>query len=145
LTTATVDRSFYNQVLEATPRGERLRLCLQCGMCSGICPYGFAMDYPPQLLIAALRADDFAPVLASETIWLCVSCFACSSVCPAQIPLTSGLLASLKTEMLLRRKVPSELQTALENTRRYGNTLGESPRKGGRNAKVTIVEFSDFQ
>ncbi len=128
-TVSTNHDAFYDRVLEATPRGERLKLCLQCGMCSGICPYGFAMDYPPQLLIAALRADDFMPVFESDTIWLCVSCFACTNVCPTQIPLTSGLLASLKTEMLLRRKVPAELQSALENTRRYGNTLGESPRK----------------
>jgi Fe-S oxidoreductase len=126
---ATSDRSFYDEVLEASPNGERLRLCLQCGMCTGICPYGFAMDYPPRALIAALRADDFAPILESDRIWLCMSCFACTSVCPAQIPLTSGLLARLKTEMLLKGKVPSELQAALENTRRYGNALGESPRK----------------
>jgi Fe-S oxidoreductase len=126
---ATSDRSFYDEVLEATPQGDKLRLCLQCGMCSGVCPHGFAMDFPPRSLIAALRADDLEPVLNSEMIWLCMSCFACTAVCPAQIPLTKGLLARLKTEMLVRGKVPSELQTALENTRRYGNTLGESPRR----------------
>ena len=128
-TTPTVERPFYDRVMEAVPSGEKLKLCLQCGMCSGICPYGFAMNFPPQSLIAAVRAGDLDPVFESETVWLCVSCFACANVCPAQIPLTSGLMASLKTEMLLRRKVPAELQTALENTRRYGNTLGESPRK----------------
>lgn len=130
-TTTAVERPFYDRVLEAVPGGEKLKLCLQCGMCSGICPFGFAMDFPPQSLIAALRAGDLATVFESETIWLCVSCFACANVCPAQIPLTDGLMASLKTEMLLRRIVPAELQTALENTRRYGNTLGESPRKRG--------------
>lgn len=128
-TTSAVESSFYEKVLEAAPQGERLKLCLQCGMCSGICPHGFAMDYPPRSLIAALRSNEFQPVFDSETIWLCVSCFACSGVCPSQIPLTTGLLASLKAEMLLNRRVPSELQEALENTRRYGNTLGESPRK----------------
>jgi len=121
--------SMYDTILETTPRGERIKLCIQCGMCSGICPHGFVMEYPPRLLIAALRADDVAPVFESETLWLCMSCFACSQVCPAQIPLTSGLLARLKAEMLLRGKVPAELQSALENTRRYGNPLGESPRK----------------
>jgi Fe-S oxidoreductase len=125
----TIDPSFYDQVLEAVPNGERLNLCLQCGMCSGICPYGFAMDYPPRSLIAGLRQDDLESILDSDMIWLCVSCFACTSVCPEQIPLTRGLMARVKSELLLRGKVPSELQTALENTRRYGNTLGESPRR----------------
>ena len=123
------ERSFYDKVLTTTPDGERLKLCLQCGSCSGICPFGYAMDYPPHRLIAMLRADRTAPVLKSDTIWLCMSCYACTTVCPAQIPLTSGLLASLKTELLLMGKVPAELQKALENTSRYGNTLGESPRK----------------
>lgn len=121
--------SLYEKVMATASDGEKLKLCIQCGMCSGICPYGFAMDFPPHLLIAHLRANEFAPVIDSDTIWLCVSCFACSSVCPAQIPLTSGLLATVKTELLMRQKVPSELQTALANTRRYGNALGESPRK----------------
>lgn len=34
-----------------------------------------------------------------------------------------------KEEMLLAGNVPTELQSALENTQRYGNPLGESPRK----------------
>jgi len=87
------------------------------------------MDYPPRSLIATLRTDTFSPALENETIWLCVSCFACTNVCPTRIPLTMGLMTNLKAEMLLKGKVPAELQEALINTRRYGNTLGESPRK----------------
>jgi len=120
---------FLEKVIAATPDGAYIRKCLQCGTCSGICPYGFAMDYPPRALIAALRADDFHGVLESDTIWLCVSCFACASVCPMKIPLTRGLLATLKAEMLVGGSIPAELQTALSNSRRYGNALGESPRK----------------
>ena len=129
MTSVTEEQSFYEKVLTATADGENLKRCLQCGSCSGICPFGYAMDYPPHRLIAMLRADRFDTVLKSETIWLCMSCYACTTVCPAQIPLTGGLLASLKTELLLAGKVPTELQKALENTQRYGNTLGESPRK----------------
>jgi Fe-S oxidoreductase len=87
------------------------------------------MDYPPRALIAALRADEIEPIMENQGTWLCMSCFACTSVCPAQIPLTRGLLATLKAQLLLRGKVPPELQAALENSRRYGNTLGESPRR----------------
>lgn len=120
---------FLDKVIGATSDGKLIHKCLQCGTCSGICPYGFAMDYPPRSLIAALRADDFHGVLDSDTIWLCVSCFACANVCPAKIPLTRGLLATLKTEMLIGGSIPQELQTALSNSRRYGNALGESPKK----------------
>jgi Fe-S oxidoreductase len=35
----------------------------------------------------------------------------------------------LKEELLLTGNVPAELQLALENSRRYGNPMGESPKK----------------
>jgi Fe-S oxidoreductase len=124
-----VEHSFYDQVLEATPNGERLRLCLQCGDCSGICPFGYLMIHPPSRMIAHLRADQFEKVLDTDTVWMCVSCYACTAVCPAQIPLTPGLMARTKEELILAGNVPTELQSALENSQRYGNPLGESPRK----------------
>ena len=124
-----VEHSFYDQVLEATPNGERLRLCLQCGDCSGICPFGYLMIHPPSRMIAHLRADRFEKVLDTDTVWMCVSCYACTAVCPAQIPLTPGLMARTKEELILAGNVPAELQSALENSQRYGNPLGESPRK----------------
>jgi Fe-S oxidoreductase len=125
----TIKNSFYDQVLEATPNGERLRLCLQCGDCSGICPFGYLMIHPPSRMIAQLRADRFEKVLDTDTVWMCVSCYACTAVCPSQIPLTPGLMARTKEEMILAGNVPAELQSALENSQRYGNPLGESPRK----------------
>ncbi len=121
--------TIYEKVLAATTHGERLKLCLQCGNCSGICPFGYLMVYPPSRLIAALRAGRFDKVLDTDALWMCVSCYACTAVCPAQIPLTPGLMTLTKEELLLAGNVPSELQSALENTQRYGNPQGESPRK----------------
>ncbi len=109
--------------------GERIRKCLQCGTCSGICPFGYLMDFPPGLMITALRADMFEDVINSDSAWFCVSCYACTQFCPSQIPITNSLMTRAKEEMLLAGTVPKELQTALENSQRYGNPLGESPRK----------------
>ncbi len=123
------NQTFYEMMLRAAPHGERLRLCLECGDCSGICPFGYLMVYPPSRLIAALRANRFDRVLQTDAIWMCVSCYACTAVCPSQIPLTPGLMARTKEELLLAGNVPTELQNALANSQRYGNPIGESPRK----------------
>jgi Fe-S oxidoreductase len=128
-TIAPVELSIYDRMLEAAPEGERLRLCLQCGNCSGICPFGYLMAYPPHRIISFLRAERFEKVLETDTVWMCVSCYACTQVCPSKIPLTPGLMARTKEELILAGNVPSELQSALENSQRYGNPLGESPRK----------------
>jgi Fe-S oxidoreductase len=123
-----VSRQFFESLYELE-EGERFRTCLQCATCSGACPFGYLMDYPPGRMISYLRADLFDQVLKSDTVWLCVSCYACTQVCPSQIPVTPGLMTRVKEELLLAGNVPSELQDALMNSQRYGNPLGESPRK----------------
>jgi Fe-S oxidoreductase len=119
---------FYTS-LSKMPDGERILACLQCGNCSGVCPFGYLMDYPPSKMIAALRAGMFEKVLKTDLVWMCVACNACATSCPAKIPLTAGLMTRAKEELLLAGNVPIELQDALQNSHRYGNPLGESPRK----------------
>lgn len=119
---------FYSS-LHKLPDGERILACLQCGTCSGVCPFGYLMDYPPSKMISALRAGVFEKAIKTDLVWMCVSCYACTNSCPAKIPLTLGLMTRAKEELLLAGNVPIELQDALQNTQRYGNPLGESPRK----------------
>src|SRR4030042_823336 len=106
---------FYTSLYEVT-NGERIRTCLQCGSCSGVCPFGYLMDFPPGRMITALRADMFKEVIDTDTVWMWVSCYACAQVCPAQIPITAALMTRTKEELLLAGKVPTELQGALENS-----------------------------
>jgi Fe-S oxidoreductase len=109
--------------------GEKFQTCIQCGTCSGVCPFGPWMDHTPRKMISTLRWGEFDQVLSSDTAWMCVSCYACTEFCPQELPLTDNLMARVKEELLLAGKVPEELQVALENSQRYGNPMGESPRK----------------
>jgi Fe-S oxidoreductase len=124
----SVNDLFYSS-LQKIPDGEQILACLQCGTCSGVCPFGYLMDFPPSKMIASLRAGFFERMLKSDLVWMCVSCYACTRACPARIPLTQGLMTRAKEELLLAGNIPAELQDALENSQRYGNPLGESPRK----------------
>lgn len=134
-------QTFYESLFQITD-GERIRACLQCGNCSGICPFGYLMNFPPHKMIATLRAEIFDRVIEADTVWMCVSCYACTEVCPAKIPLTPGLLTRAKEESLLSGNIPSELQDALENSQRYGNPLGESPRKRADWTKGMVPEVT---
>jgi len=116
--------------LEKLPDGHKIRDCIQCGMCVGICPHGYAMEYGPRRIIAALRADHLDDVLRSDSIWLCVACANCSYRCPRGLPLVERLIPALRGELLAAGVgVPKELQAAFERTARYGNPFGESPKK----------------
>jgi Fe-S oxidoreductase len=112
------------------PEGKEILTCLQCGVCSGTCPYGDVMDYPPRRMIAMMRAGMLEKVFTSDSLLSCVACYACMAKCPRGIRLTEILLPLMKEQTLTHLpELPSELQKALQNTLRYGNPMGEPSRK----------------
>lgn len=97
------------------------------------------MEYPPRRIIGMLRAGQLDWVLRSDSLLNCVACYACMAKCPRGIRLTEVLLPLVKEQVFTYLpEVPAELQKALENTLRYGNPFGESPRK--RTAWVKTAE-----
>ena len=48
---------FLEEVIEATPGGERMVHCLQCGSCGGSCPNGADMQHTPRTLFAMINAN----------------------------------------------------------------------------------------
>lgn len=80
--------SVYGKIIHDLPGGEKLKTCLQCGMCGGSCPSGEDMDYTPRELFAMIAAGQDKDVLRSNTFWYCVSCYLCTVRCPQQIPIT---------------------------------------------------------
>ena len=109
-------KEFFDSLYEI-PDGERFKTCLQCATCSGACPFGYLMDFPPGRMISYLRAGLFEKVINTDTVWMCVSCYACTEVCPKKIPVTPGLMTRAKEELLLAGNIPTELQSALEFSR----------------------------
>jgi heterodisulfide reductase subunit C len=77
------------------PGGEKIRNCIQCGTCSGLCPTADEMDFTPREIIAAFRAGMLDRVLQSNTVWLCTSCYSCTVRCPSDIKVTD-LMYELK-------------------------------------------------
>lgn len=118
------------ETLTQTPEGKQVLSCIQCGMCVGTCPYGEYMDYPPRRIIQMLRNGLIEEVFKSDSLLKCVGCYACKAKCPRNIQLTDVLIPLVKEQVIAHQvQLPAELQKALMNTMRYGNSMGESPRK----------------
>jgi len=127
---AVVERTTTLETLLETPAGKRLMTCIQCGTCAGTCPYGDHMDFAPRLVINMLRGGFIDEVIKSDSLLRCVACYACLAKCPRGIRLTDVLLPLVKEQVLINRtEMPAEFQKSLENMNRYGNPMGESPRK----------------
>src|ERR1035438_8649044 len=103
------------ETLPQHPQGKELLAFFQCGVCSGACPYGDVMEYPPRRMIAMMRAGMQERVYTSDSLLACVACYACMAKCPRGIRLTEILLPLMKEQTLLHLpELPAELQRALQ-------------------------------
>jgi heterodisulfide reductase subunit C len=119
--------TFYDRVVGATPRGETLSRCLQCGSCGGSCPSGPDMDASPRRLFAMVMAGMEDEVLSSNTPWYCVSCYYCTVRCPQEIPITE-LMYTLKRMAIAKGKYHESDHVDFSNSfigfvERYGRSF----------------------
>ncbi|MFQ6131453.1 MAG: 4Fe-4S dicluster domain-containing protein [Armatimonadota bacterium] len=84
---AELSEVFLSELL-ATPAGEKVKTCIQCGTCSASCPTSYAMDHTPRQVISFFRAGMLREALCTNTVWMCASCYSCTVRCPAGIKLT---------------------------------------------------------
>ncbi|NIR30884.1 MAG: 4Fe-4S dicluster domain-containing protein [Gammaproteobacteria bacterium] len=80
--------SFLREVEQQVEEGEWIKMCMQCGVCSGSCPLGPHWEHPPQEIFMMIRAGKRDEVLSSTSMWMCTSCYNCIVRCPREIPIT---------------------------------------------------------
>lgn len=80
--------NFLKEVEERVEEGEWVKMCMQCGVCAGSCPFGAHWEHSPQKLFMMIRAGQREQVLRSDSMWMCTSCYNCVVRCPRQLPIT---------------------------------------------------------
>jgi quinone-modifying oxidoreductase subunit QmoC len=80
--------SFLKEVEANVEEGEWVKMCMQCGVCSGSCPLGPHWEHPPQEIFMMIRAGKRDEVLKSSSMWMCTSCYNCIVRCPRELPIT---------------------------------------------------------
>lgn len=64
---------------------EGLTACMNCGVCTAICPAAEFYDYDPRKIVDTVQScddDELIDLLKSETIWYCGECMSCKTRCP---------------------------------------------------------------
>lgn len=126
-------------ILEAG--GEPLKLCYQCGLCTGICPWNQVRSFMVRRIMhqAQLGAIDFG----SEDVWTCVTCRACVQRCPRGVEIIDIMRAIRRAVASLGiGVVPDALRISAKNIAGVGNPLGEAPEK--RNDWAKELKLKDF-
>lgn len=80
--------NFLKEVEANVEEGEWVKMCMQCGVCSGSCPLGPHWEHPPQEIFMMIRANKRDDVLSSSSMWMCTSCYNCIARCPRELPIT---------------------------------------------------------
>ena len=125
--------SFLKEVEANVEEGEWVKMCMQCGVCSGSCPLGAAWDHPPQELFMMIRAGKREEVLTSSSMWMCTSCYNCIVRCPRELPITHIMhgLASYAKRLGL---VPKNQQTEM-----FSQIFWDNLAKTGRINELTLT------
>ena len=75
----------YNLLSEDIRFEEGLNACMNCGVCTAICPAAEFYNYDPRQIVDTVQSKDDSKItelLKSETIWYCGECMSCKTRCP---------------------------------------------------------------
>ncbi len=117
----SLDPSAFLDELAAYPSGDKIKNCMQCGVCTASCPLSFKMTETPRKIMEMIKAGWRDHVLASDTMWYCASCYACSVRCPQGINLAEVMYGLRTIAMKTARNLSASFyQTFSDSVRRYG-------------------------
>ena len=79
--------------------GEDLKMCYQCGNCSGGCPVSYEMELAPSQGMRFLQLGMIAEVAAANSMWVCVGGLQCYSRGPKGVSVAAVLEAMRQTAL----------------------------------------------
>lgn len=75
----------FDMLMEDVRLKEGLKACMNCGVCTGVCPSAEFYNYDPRQIVNIVQSRDDAEIealLKSDTMWYCGECMSCRPRCP---------------------------------------------------------------
>ena len=90
---------YYDMLCRDVRFVEGLKACMNCGVCTGVCPAAEFYHYDPRQILAQVQTGDddvIEELLKGDTIWYCGECMSCKPRCPrGNIP--GAIIQALRT------------------------------------------------
>jgi heterodisulfide reductase subunit C len=64
---------------------ETVKICFQCGTCTGGCPSGRRTPYRVRQLVRKCLLGLKEEVISDDALWMCTTCYTCQERCPREI------------------------------------------------------------
>lgn len=126
--------------------------CTRCGRCQDVCPaYASGFTLSPRDIMIKLGSHMWqsgngssmhGDVIDPDELWACTSCGACVNICPVFID-QLGSIVDMRRHLVLEGEVDPQLQDALANLGRYGNSFGKSDRMRAKWSKPIQPKIKD--
>ncbi|MBM4320958.1 MAG: (Fe-S)-binding protein, partial [Deltaproteobacteria bacterium] len=121
--------------------GAELLRCMQCGTCTGVCPWPPRRRFSPRqvLRLAALGLSGYE----ADGVWTCVGCASCNLRCPRGIDVIE-VLRSVRALLHESGGGPKSFRAPLASLRSQGNPwMGEREERGPFAAGLGLPRFSN--
>lgn len=76
---------YFDMLMEDVRLREGLTACMNCGVCTAVCPAAAFYNYDPRQIVSIVQTRDdeaIEELMKSETIWYCGECMSCRPRCP---------------------------------------------------------------
>ena len=76
---------YFDMLTEDIRLREGLKACMDCGVCTAVCPAAEFYNYDPRQIVYIVQTrddDEIERLLKSDTIWYCGECMSCRPRCP---------------------------------------------------------------
>jgi Fe-S oxidoreductase/nitrate reductase gamma subunit len=115
--------------------------CTECGRCQDVCPaYTSGQPLSPKEVVVSIghalktfskngqEPPQFTgQIVQAATLWACTTCGACVDACPVLIEHIEDIV-DMRCHLVDEAQIDTQLQSALDNLGRYGNSFGQSER-----------------
>ncbi len=103
--------------------GETFQSCMQCGACTGVCPWGEIMSYSPRKILRNIALDSSSNVSVDEPSWTCATCNSCAEQCPRGIGILD-LVKSVRRQVVDAGSLPGYFRIPVKSLKNEGNPWG---------------------
>lgn len=76
---------YFDMLMSDVRLKEGLKACMNCGVCTGVCPSAEFYDYDPRKIVCIVQSRDddaIEALMKSDTLWYCGECMSCRPRCP---------------------------------------------------------------
>jgi Fe-S oxidoreductase len=103
--------------------GETFQSCMQCGACTGVCPWSEVTSYSPRKILRDISLDKSTNVSVDEASWTCATCNSCAEQCPRGIGLLE-LTKSIRRHVVDAGHLPGSFDKPVKSLKKDGNPWG---------------------